>query len=477
MLRSADREAGVTIVEVLVAIVILVVGALATFSLLSAANRNDERAAQTQVALDLAQQEIEALHGLSNKELALKTVPPHSSNEFSPNYRVNSAQGTFAVERSPVGSYHQLVRNGGAVEGKSEVIEGGVVEAGPTPFENGDVKGQIYRYIVWHNDERCGSSCGTSKQDYKQIIVAVKLDEIRRQGEERGYVEVQSDFVSPTASAASDPAPNANGEVVTAQQFFLSDTPCSPSGLTERAEIAGDHLLHNTLGTCASGLQTGTTRGAPDALVLGTPPDPDPEDEHNPPEYDYSADSYLEPVGANTDEGLQIRRDDTTGCHYVPTGTTHPESQVHRWVTDPMEAEFKMTEKVTLKIYSKTLSESTLSNGTICAYLFKRHETGSPPVAVDTRLTNASGGANYWTFTPEKNAYWNHYGPGLWGLALTLTMKFNGAPYTIPVGDRLGLAISVERGNTQTEALEFMYDNPTFPSRIEVDTSTPIEGG
>ena len=24
------------------------------------------------------------------------------------------------------------------------------------------------------------------------------------------------------------------------------------------------------------------------------------------------------------------------GCHYVPTGTVNPESQVHRWVTDPM---------------------------------------------------------------------------------------------------------------------------------------------
>jgi type II secretory pathway pseudopilin PulG len=474
MRGSGDREAGVTIVEVLVAIVILVVGALATFSLLSDANRNDERARQTQVALDLAQQEIEALHSLSNKELALKTVPPHSSNEQSPNFRVNSAQGTFAVERSPVGSYHQMVRNGGAIEGGTgEVIEGGVVEAGPTPFVNGDVKGQIYRYIVWHNDERCGSACGTSKQDYKQIIVAVKLDEIKRQDEERGYVEVQSDFVNPTASAANDPAPNANGEVVTAQQFFLSDTPCSATGSTEREEITGDHLLHNTLGICASGPQTGTTHGAPDALVLGTPPDPDPESASKP-EYDYSSDSYLEPVGGNTDEGLQIRRDDTTGCHYTPTGIIHPESQVHRWVTDPMEAEFKMTEKATLKIYSKTLSEATLSTGTICAFLFTRHESGSPLEAKDTLLTNLSGGAGYWAYTPEKNGSWNH---GAWGAPLTLTMKFNGAPYTIPAGDRLGLAISVERGNTQTEALEFMYDNPTYPSRIEVSTSTPIEGG
>ena len=110
---------------------------------------------------------------------------------------------------------------------------------------------------------------------------------------------------------------------MTAQQFFLTDTPCASGGTTSRQEITGDHLLHNTLGTCASGLQTGTTDGAPDALLLGGPPDPAPEDPSNPLLYDYSNDSYLEPT-PDTDKGLQIRRDDTSGCHYVPTGPSTP---------------------------------------------------------------------------------------------------------------------------------------------------------
>ena len=150
--------------------------------------------------------------------------------------------------------------------------------------------------------------------------------------------------------------PDSNGKVVTAQQFFLTDTPCSAAGVTERQEITGDHLLHNTLGTCASGPQTGTTAGAPDALLLGGPPDPAPEDPTNPPLYDYSNDTYLEPT-PDTDKGVQIRRDDTSGCHYVPTGTTNPESQVHRWVTDPMTTAFTMTEKVTLEFYTRTLND------------------------------------------------------------------------------------------------------------------------
>jgi prepilin-type N-terminal cleavage/methylation domain-containing protein len=467
MRRLSEREAGFTIIEVLVAIVILVSGALATFSLLSDANRNTDRAKATQVALDLAEQELEALRSFSNEKLALTSTPPHSSSRLEPNYRVSN--GKFAVVREPLGSYRKLVVNGGEIEGVSgKTIEGGTVNPSES-FENGDVSGTIHRYVVWANDTACGSACPTS-QDFKQIVVTVKLNTTAVQGGERGYVEAQSDFVDPTDSSEKDPTANAKGEVVTAQQFFLSDTPCSSSGTTERQEITEDHLLHNTLGTCASGAQTGSTLGAPDTLLLGGPPDPAPEDPNNPPYYDYSSDSYLEPT-PNTDEGVQILRDDTAGCHYKPTGTTHPEAQVHRWVTDPMASDFKMTEKVTIEFYSSTINKA-LSTGRLCVYLYKRHEEGSPPVATDTMLTNKNGATAYWTYTPEGGKYW----PNEEWARVRLTMAFNEAPYTIEKGDRLGVALSVERNGTQTESLQIMYDHPTYPTRIEVDTSTPIEG-
>ena len=56
-------------------------------------------------------------------------------------------------------------------------------------------------------------------------------------------------------------------------------------------------------------------------------------------------------------------------------------------------------------------------------------------------------------------------------------MSFNGAPYTIPAGDRLGVALSVERNQTQADGVSIMYDHPLTPTRIEVDTDTPIDGG
>lgn len=467
MRRALHNHAGFTIVEVLIAILILSLGAMTTFSLLSAATRNAQRAKASQVALEFAEQELEYLRSLKNKELALTATPAPSTNELSPNYRVSN--GTFALTRSPLGTYKTLVVNGGSQYGGGE-IAGGTISPGPTPFENGDVKGKVYRYIVWRNDPQCPEASCPGKQDYKQIVVAVRLDKVPSQAAERGYYEVQSNFVDPTTNSESSPLPSSSGSVV-AEQFFLTDTPCSATGETVRQEITGNHLLHNTLGTCASEPQTGTTAGAPDALLLGAPPDPDVEDPNNPLEYDYSNDFYLDTT-PDTGTGVQIRKDDTTGCHYVPTGTTNPESQIHRWVTDPMAEKFVMSEKATLQFFTESLNHAE-APGKVCVYLFKRHEAGNPPVATDTLLTNTSGGTAYWTYVPPKGANW----PSSW-TKVRLTMTFNEAPYTIPAGDRIGVAISVERKETSlVDALSFMYDHPERVSRLEVDTSTPIAGG
>jgi prepilin-type N-terminal cleavage/methylation domain-containing protein len=465
-LPKKNGEGGFTLVEVLVAILILAIASMTTFSLLSAAARNGQRAKASQVALEYAEQELELLRSMEDDELALETPPQPSTNPLSPNYRV-SGLGTFALTREPRGNYRTLVVKGEGLYGGG-FVQGGTVSPGPTKFTSGDVSGKVYRYIVWHNDEKCPEASCPGKQDYKQIVVAVRLDTPPSQAAERGYVEVQSNFIDPTDNAESDPLPGPSHDVVTAQQFFLSDTPCASGGITAHPpEIGGDHVLHNTLGTCASGVQSGTTKGSPDALLLGSPPDPDPEDPTNPAAYDYSSDI----AGSGTETGLQIRKDDTNGCHYVPTGTTIPASQVHRWVTDPMATSFVMTEKVTIEFYTRALINE-FSAGKLCVYIYKRHETGTPPVATDTLLTNTVGATPYWTYTRPQSEPW----PDEW-TKVRLTMNFNGAPYTIPAGDRLGLALSVERSETPDDGLSFMYDHPLYPSRIEVDTSTPIDGG
>jgi type II secretory pathway pseudopilin PulG len=458
MARSSAREAGFTIIEVIVAAFVLVMGSLATFGLLSAATKNTQRAKATQVALNRAQEEIEAMRSLSNEQLAMTATAPPSTNPLNPDYRVSS--GEFALIREPPGNNATMVVNGGSLYGGG-FVKGGIVDPGPVPFTSGDVSGWVYRYVLWQNDTACGASC-PGEQDYKRIVVAVKLDTPPNQAGERGYVEVQSDFVDPVDSSANDPKPGPEG-VVTAQQFFLSDTACEADGSTVRQEITGSHLLHNTLGVCADGLRTGSTHGAPDALLLGAPPDPAPADPDNPAFYDYASDYYLDP-NPDTDKGLQIRPDDTAGCHYEPTGKTTPESQIHRWVTDPMPFDFKLGGSVTIEFYTRTLNDAE-HKGTLCVYLYDRHE------ASDTLLTQAAGNIPYWTFTPQGNVNW----PRTAWTKERLSMTFN--PGKILAGDRLGVALSLELANTPADAIPFLYDHPNFPSRIEVDTTTPLDGG
>jgi hypothetical protein len=386
------------------------------------------------------------------------------------------------MQESPPSEYQSLVVNGGSIygqnnEGETEAktISKGVIEPGPTKFTSGDVSGTIYRYVVWRNDESCSEANCPGTQDYKQVVVAVKMSQPGLLSAQRGYVEVQSDFIDPTDSKAKDPIAGAGGTVVTAQQFYLTDTPCSGGAFTERQEITGDHLLHNTLGTCANGMQTGSTKGSPDALLTGAPPD---SEEGTSPMYDYSNDSYLETPKEETDKGLQLRKDDSPGCHYVPSGVTTPQSQVHRWVTDRFGKNFRLTKNVTLEFYTRSLSDE-LYTGRLCSYLFKRHEVGTPPVATDTLLVASSGptaGNAYWTYTPE-NSKSQPYWPQFKWERIRLTMSFNGAPYTIPAGDRLGVALSMERNLTQADGVSIMYDNPVTPTRLEVDTDTPIDGG
>jgi hypothetical protein len=480
--RIGDGEAGLTMIEVLVASVVLVLGAAATFGVLGAATKNAQRAKATQVALDLAQEEMERLHSIPYEDLAVNTMPVATSNQKSPNSRISGS--LFALRRSPAGAYFPV-----AVDAEKGFSPASEFFTGNS--EEGGIKGTVYRYVVWRNDPSCSEEACEGEQDYKQIVIAVKPDRAVSQGGEAGYVEVQSAVTAPAEAAEpseeekeeeekeqeekekEEEESGGSGTDITAQQFFLADTPCAAGGTTTRTEISADHPLHNTLGTCASGLQTGNANpGAPDALLLSGPPDAFPEDELLPSLFDYSDDFYLEPT-PDTDKGVQIRRDDTSGCHYDPAGVTNPESQVHRWVTDPMPKAFEAGGKVTLEFYTRTLNDA-LYTGTLCVYLFERKETGPVelPEAEDTMLIGKEDGNPYWTYEPEGNGYWPR---NSWA-KIRLNMEFQEAPRVIAAGRRLGVALSVDRANTPADAIPIMYDHPNYATRIEVDTKTPLEG-
>jgi len=143
--RGLDSQAGMTIIEVVVAALVLALAAAATFGVLTSAGKNAQRAKATQVALHRAQLEMETLRSLSNSQLAMTDVPNPSTSPLSPNYRVLNS--TYALVRDPLGSYANMVVNGGSLYGGG-FVQGGIVAPGPTPFTSGDVSGKVYRYVV-----------------------------------------------------------------------------------------------------------------------------------------------------------------------------------------------------------------------------------------------------------------------------------------------------------------------------------------
>ena len=51
--------------------------------------------------------------------------------------------------------------------------------------------------------------------------------------------------------------------------------------------------------------------------------------------------------------------------------------------------------------------------------------------------------------------------------------RSGGGSVQLPAGSRLGLAFAVERqGTSQGSGLQFVYDHPSFDSRLQVDTKS-----
>ena len=421
------------------------------------------------MALEYAEQELEVLRSMEDKKLALTAAPSTSDQRSTPqlpglerHLRPDAAAARQLPQpgrqrRQPLRRRQRRRRHG---------------QPGPTSFTSGDVSGKVYRYIVWRNDEKCSEANCPGKQDYKQIVVAVRLDTPGNQAAERGYVEVQSNFVNPTDNKENDPLPGANGKVVTAQQFFLTDTPCSSTGATARQESTGRPPPAQHARDLRQRPADGDRRkGAPDALLLGSPPDPDPEDLNNPLKYDYANDSYLE-TSPDTDNGrpdpqrrhqrlpLHADRDDQPRVPGPPLG--------HR----PDGRKLRHERQGDARSSTPSRSTKPIVHGQAL-----RLPLQTPRNRVAAGRDRHDADRLDWAAPPTGPT------PGIADLAdrteseSALTMTFSGAPYTIPAGDRLGVALSVERQRPRPTRSRSCTTTRKHPTRIEVDTSTPIDGG
>lgn len=451
-------EAGFTLAEVVIAMMILMIGTLAVLQIFDASTRTAFRAEQSQAAINVAQREIEEIHNLDYDSVAMTSTPTFMSDPNDPRHRIDGTR----FDASDNGALFEMVRNGGSLD-DGGTISGGAVDPGPEEFDSGDVTGTIYRFVVWRNDPTCDPSVCAGSQDLKRVIVAVKLDDVAA-SYDRPYIEVQSDFIDPDASLSSD-LPTGN-EVNVPQTFWLTDTTCDQTSRQPIDSSGGDlpaegHALHNTLGACAQGLRTGVDPGAPDLLDVEPPPDEEPGDPSLPLAYDYATD--LEPE-ADDDRGLQITRQNASGCSFSGGTGGDPHQKVHRWVTKRIQSfpvtSFQMTGSATVGIYLRTLG-SAQHAVRVCTYLFRRTSettSGSTTTWSDVTIDNDSFLVSNLTGDSWQLQEFN--------LSFPAT--------TIGADDRLGFAISIERNGTPADTVQVLYDHPDFDGRLEVITSTPL---
>jgi len=198
MRRLAEDQHGFTLIEVLVAAVVLTLGSLAVFTVFASAIKNVQRGRETQVGISVAQREMEKVRSLKYAEVLLKSAPESSTEAESPNSRVNTARTEYNLSRTGTASWAKLATAAtgetGAVEPKSETFS-----VGGTPVT-------VYRYVVWRKDEAyCGTFTSTTEptsckegKNYKRVIIDVWPSKAGNQGSRRSYFEVQSDFVNPS---------------------------------------------------------------------------------------------------------------------------------------------------------------------------------------------------------------------------------------------------------------------------------------
>jgi hypothetical protein len=425
------------VVEVIVAGMILVVGSLGVLGMVDASTRNTFRVEQSQTVANVLQREMEEIKALPYEEIGLATLPSQVSDEDSPNSRV-------------VGTAFYTNRNG---TGLKPLVSGGSVPATES-FEVEDVKGSIYRYVVWDN---CIPSLCDDGEFLKRVIVAVRLDTTASGGFRR-YQEIQGQVIDPDAEPSENPGPAPGGGSITPWLLWLTDTSCDKSS---RLEIEGDHLAHNTRGECGTGLKTGNAPGAPDLLWPSAPPLT-----LETPVYDYATD--VEPLGSpDHDKGLQVMVGSDCGAMPATTVASGPDGdadmfrKLHKWITPPIpgaSTDLMLTGDATLSLWTQSI-EGGVYAAQMCVWLFVRK------AGADVAVVQPLKSLPYFTYSgsPWPSAGWTE---------ITMSFDFDaatGGEVSLSPGSRLGLALSVDDGSKS--GVQVLYDEPSFDSRIQLNTT------
>ena len=197
--RVRFGQDGFTLLEVLIATFILVLGALGIFITFVSAIHNVQRGRETQIALSVAQREMEKIRSLPTNGCRWRRR--RKARPKRPARPIACSGSEFALNKAgterPPGDCDAGVCSTEKPCVNSEPASSCVGGSSPGIFTNGTASGAVYCYVTTLKDEACEKATGKTCT-YRRVVVAVWLAKPANQGKRSVYFELQSNFFSPS---------------------------------------------------------------------------------------------------------------------------------------------------------------------------------------------------------------------------------------------------------------------------------------
>jgi hypothetical protein len=126
---------------------------------------------------------------------------------------------------------------------------------------------------------------------------------------------------------------------------------------------------------------------------------------------------------------------------------------VHAWATKRFDADFHVSGRATVSIYTTTLG-GLPGRGLLCATLLERTESGG--IASDTTIGSTTFDAASWPTSTRR-----------------LNFTFTVSPQ-VDIDDDHRLVLVLHVRAESANDLAILYDHPTYRSLLEMETTTPI---
>jgi Tfp pilus assembly protein PilV len=181
---TSEDEGGFTIIEVLIAAVVLVLGSLAVFLSFASAIHNVQRSREGQIAISVAQREMERVRVISYDSVALSSMPTVSTLTTNPNFRL---KGTGAATE------FNLKRTSG--EEWRPVLTTGLVTPETTGVSSLDgTQVTVVRFVTCEEPGKTNTTCKA-----KRIVIdIIPVAKGNLANYKHSYYELQSTLVDPT---------------------------------------------------------------------------------------------------------------------------------------------------------------------------------------------------------------------------------------------------------------------------------------